>query len=49
MATSYYERANKKAGKILKPDYWIEYTVDDILSGRDPFFDKALELIEGGG
>jgi len=45
IATTYKERPNKKTGKVQIPDYWIEYSMKDILTGNDPFLNKATELI----
>ena len=46
MATTYSERPNRKENKIFMPDYWVEYSVEDLFSGRDPFLDKAIKLIK---
>jgi C-terminal processing protease CtpA/Prc len=41
----YYERPIPANGEIFKPDYWIEESVEDLLTGRDATFEKGLELI----
>ncbi len=46
IATTYQERPNKKKGEIQIPDYWVEYRIEDLISGKDPYLEKALELIE---
>jgi len=45
MATSYYERPDTSKANEQIPDYWIENSVQDYLTGKDPCFEKALELI----
>lgn len=45
VATTYIERPDMKAGKIQIPDYWIEYSVYDLLKRKDPFFEKVIDLI----
>ncbi len=42
IATTYIERPNKTNGNIQMPDIWIEYTIDDLLNGKDPY----LEIIK---
>lgn len=46
VATGYLVRPNSKKGKIQIPDYWIENSVDDLIIGRDAYFEKAIELIK---
>jgi len=46
IATTYQERPNKEKGKIQTPDYWIEYTVNDLTTGKDPYLEKIKELIK---
>ncbi len=45
MATSYNERPDISKGIEQIPDYWIEYSIQDYLTGKDPYFEKAIELI----
>ncbi|MBL7105970.1 MAG: hypothetical protein ISS18_16730 [Bacteroidales bacterium] len=45
MATSYYIRPDTSKGIEQMPDYWIEYSIQDYLTGKDPYFEKAIELI----
>ncbi len=45
IASTYFVRPNKDAGVLLEPDFWVEFSVEDFINGRDPFLDKALELI----
>jgi len=46
VALTYIERPDKKLGRIQMPDYWVEYSVDDLFRGKDPFLEKAVELID---
>ena len=46
IATTYQERPNKEKGEIQIPDYWIEYSIIDLISGRDPYLEKVKELIK---
>jgi len=46
IASTYKERPNKEKGKIQIPDYWIEYSIQDLQTGRDPLLEKVQELIE---
>lgn len=45
IATFYQERPQKDMGEIQIPDYWVEYTMKDLATGRDPYLDKVNELI----
>jgi len=45
IATTYQERPNKLNGIIQIPDYWIEYSINDLISGKDPYLEKIKELI----
>ena len=45
IATTFIERPLKEKGAIQQPDHWIEVSMEDLLSGRDPHIQKALELI----
>lgn len=45
MATSYNIRPDTSKGKEQIPDYWIEYSIQDYLTGGDPYLKKAMELI----
>jgi hypothetical protein len=45
IATTYLERPNKLNGKIQIPDHWIEYSIKDLASGKDPYLEKIIELI----
>ena len=46
IATTYIERPNKSKGKYQIPDYWIEYSIEDLENGIDPYWEKVQELIE---
>lgn len=48
VATGFLTRPKPENGQILKPDYWIENSVNDIINGNDRYFNKALELITEG-
>ncbi len=45
IATTYKERPNKEKGAIQIPDYWIEYSLNDLILGEDPYLEKVRELI----
>jgi hypothetical protein len=44
MATSYNKRPDSSKGVEQIPDYWIEYSMQDYLTGKDPYFEKAQKL-----
>tara|TARA_B100000809_G_scaffold57208_1_gene53272 strand:+ start:146 stop:2002 length:1857 start_codon:yes stop_codon:yes gene_type:complete len=46
IATTYQERPNKEKGKIQIPDYWVEYSIEDLILGKDPYLEKIKELID---
>lgn len=46
VATTYLIRPKPSNGKTLTPDYWIENNVDDMITGRDKYLEKAIELIK---
>ncbi len=46
IATSYLERPVKANGKIQIPDIWVEYTISDLIDGKDPFLEAALQQIK---
>jgi hypothetical protein len=41
----YYERPAPANGELFKPDFWIENTAEDLLTGRDAAFEKAMALV----
>jgi len=45
VASTFLIRPNIENGKIQMPDFWIEYSVDDLIKGKDKSLDKAFELI----
>ncbi len=45
IATTYQERVNKNKGEIQIPDYWIEYSINDLTIGKDPYLEKIKDLI----
>ncbi len=45
IATTYQERPKKNEGNIQIPDYWIEYSINDFITGKDPYLKKIKELI----
>ena len=49
IATTFQERPNKEKGKIQIPDYWIEYSINDLILGKDPYLEKIKELIKPAG
>lgn len=46
VASTYQIRPDTTQGKLLIPNYWVEYTIEDLAKGRDPFLQKAMELIK---
>jgi hypothetical protein len=46
IATTYIERPEKEKGKIQIPDIWVEYTIDDLLNGKDPYLKIVKKEIE---
>ncbi|MFD2033596.1 S41 family peptidase [Belliella marina] len=42
IATTYIERPKRDNGVVQIPGIWIEYTIDDLINGRDPYL-KAVE------
>lgn len=46
IATRYLERPNPLNGKILQADYWVEYSLDDLITGKDPYLEKIRALIK---
>lgn len=45
IATTFRKRPNIEKGKIQIPDYWIEYNFSDLITGKDPYLDKIIELL----
>ncbi len=45
IATSYIIRPNKSNGKYQIPEYWVEYSIEDLENGTDPYWEKAQKLI----
>ena len=33
-------------GEIQVPDIWVEYTVSDLINGKDPYFETVKREIE---
>jgi C-terminal processing protease CtpA/Prc len=46
IAPTYKIRPKPSNGKYLIPDYWIEYQLNDLLNGTDPYLDKVFDLIK---
>jgi len=46
IATMYLVRPNELKGKYQIPDYWIEYSMNDLTNGIDPYLEKVKELIK---
>ena len=46
IATTYIERPEKVKGKIQVPDIWVEYTIDDLLNGKDPYLEIVKKQIK---
>ncbi|MFN9800223.1 MAG: hypothetical protein ACK54P_09435, partial [Bacteroidota bacterium] len=49
LSTSYKVRPRKELGEVQIPDIWLEYTINDLLTGRDPFLDVVMREIEKNG
>lgn len=49
LSTSYKVRPRKELGEAQMPDIWLEYTINDLLTGRDPFLDVVMREIEKNG
>lgn len=45
VATGYLVRPKPENGMVQMPDYWVENSVEDLISGNDRLFGKALDLI----
>lgn len=45
LPSEYFERAEPANGDVFQPDIWVENSLEDLHSGRDAAFEKALELI----
>ena len=48
IATTFQERPNKEKPEIQMPDYWIEYSINDLILGIDPYLEKVKALIKAG-
>jgi hypothetical protein len=46
IATTYIERPKKEKGTIQMPDIWVEYTLNDLMNGRDPYLEIVKKQIE---
>jgi len=46
IATTYQERPDKEKGEIQIPDYWVEYSINDLITGKDPYFEKNKGINE---
>ncbi len=42
---TFFNEKNQKPDQKV-PDYWIEYSISDYLTGKDPLLEKAMELIK---
>lgn len=45
IATAYLVRPQVDRGKEQVPDIWVEYSVDDLVRGVDPYLEAAMEEI----
>lgn len=45
IASTYIERPKKERGVIQMPDVWIENTIDDLITGRDPHLEAVRKKI----
>lgn len=45
IATTYRERPRKSKGDVQIPDYWIEYSIPDLVVGKDSYLEKTKELM----
>ncbi|MBK6266156.1 hypothetical protein JKA74_14015 [Marivirga sp. S37H4] len=48
IATTFKVRPDKTASKIQLPHHWVEYTIKDLLTGNDPYWEKVKELTGSG-
>jgi hypothetical protein len=48
IATHYMVRPDSTQSKMFVPDYRIQKSMQDFLDGKDPLFDKAVELLQPG-
>lgn len=46
IATSYIERPNKEKGNIQIPDIWVEYSINDLINGIDPYLIEVQKQIQ---
>lgn len=46
IASTFFSRPDSSKQEIFQPDYWVEPGVEDFLLGRDPAWEKALDLIQ---
>lgn len=45
IASTYLVRPDSTKPEVLQPDFWVEPSLEDLLTGQDPAWEKALELI----
>ncbi|HAA14051.1 MAG TPA: hypothetical protein DCE41_21105 [Cytophagales bacterium] len=45
IASTYSIRPNPENGPIQVPDVWVEYTLQNLLEGKDPYLEKVWERI----
>lgn len=46
IASTYIERPQKEKGEIQVPDIWVEYTINDLLNGNDPYLETVRKKIK---
>ncbi|TDB58224.1 S41 family peptidase [Arundinibacter roseus] len=46
IATTYLVRPKKGNGRIQIPDIWIEYTISDLINGKDPYLEIVVQKIK---
>jgi hypothetical protein len=46
IATTYIERPKRESGVVQIPEIWIEYTISDLINGKDPYLDTVIMQIK---
>jgi len=45
IASTYIERPKKEKGIIQVPDIWVEYSINDLINGKDPYLEAVKREI----
>lgn len=46
IASTYIERPHREKGIIQMPAIWIEYTIYDLINGKDPYWETVKKIIK---